>query len=376
MNEQLLVRIFEIVLAAATLGAITIILAAAWYDMRAVAQKNRLRSIATNLSRTIQPHITILVYAHNNTSTINDCLEKIVVNDYEKYKILIVDNASADNTVATVARYKKSHPKLPVTVYSRKKTTDRLVALREAYSVMGKNELILILNATDSVHPTLLKEAVAYFILNKKHSLLILRTFTKFDHHFSTLSRQFIQLTKNILFKARFFRTTAETTKKSYTDLPLMVRSSHFTSDPVPIKSTTSYASSIVIITPFNRPINAKTGIIKTIVKILFTLMILSVMTYFFYTAATLQSDTILALSWLLTVLWLLAITWSDEVMAYKDKLQLTTTVPFMYFMFYISLMIYLRRIAWLGIRARSSPIISVGNVLDAIQLELYSTRY
>ncbi|MDB5186569.1 MAG: hypothetical protein JWM07_41 [Candidatus Saccharibacteria bacterium] len=105
----------------------------------------------------------------------------------------------------------------------------------------------------------------------------------------------------------------------------------------------------------------------------LFTVLLV---TYFFYTAATLQSNTFLTLSWLLVSLWLIAIIWSDNKVALVGKIDLTLAIPFMYFILYVTLLLYILMTIWKAAKNFSLPSIQYRNFLAAIEREAYSTRY
>lgn len=115
------------------------------------------------------------------------------------------------------------------------------------------------------------------------------------------------------------------------------------------------------------------------VIKIIsFTASLVAVLlvTYYFYTAATLQSSTLLTLSWLLVSLWLVAIIWSNENTTRIGKIDLTLAIPFMYFIFYIKLLLYILTTIWKLATNPSSPSAHYHNFLAAIEREAYSTRY
>lgn len=372
MIEKIIVDITEIILIVAVLSGVAIIFAATWYDVRTIKNMARLRALTSNLPKTQQPFVTILIYTHDNASTISECLNGIAANDYKRHKIIVADNASSDRTLQEVATYKRLHPTSHIMVRTRKQPTNRLTALREAYKATRKNELLLILNGTDDVGATVLKEVAGHFLLNRRLSLLSLRISTKFDHRFYTLPVQFIQLTKNIVFKALSVRGMFK--NNSYSS-PVMVRSTIFTSKLTKTPMS-DYVSSIVVTTSNNTQTDGQTSAIKNILTIIITLLPVLIMSYLFYTAATLQSNIMLSLSWLLTVLWLIVVIWSDEAMAFKNKLELLITTPFMYFILYVALIGSLCKVIWRATTTIPSPQFHVRNLRNALQIELYSTRY
>ncbi|MBC7869091.1 hypothetical protein H7X69_02855, partial [Candidatus Saccharibacteria bacterium] len=67
----------------------------------------------------------------------------------------------------------------------------------------------------------------------------------------------------------------------------------------------------------------------------------LFLLAYFFYIAATLQSSSLLILSWLILTIWLLAAVLSDEASKVFEKIRLTFCLPALYFLLYAQLVIY-----------------------------------
>lgn len=102
----------------------------------------------------------------------------------------------------------------------------------------------------------------------------------------------------------------------------------------------------------------------------------ISMLTYSFYTAATLQSNTLLTLSWSVVSLWLVAVVWSDGNLKFSKKSELTFTIPFMYFVFYaLAILQFIVNIGRL-VTAISLPRINVKNIHDAFLSEAYSTKF
>jgi low temperature requirement protein LtrA len=59
------------------------------------------------------------------------------------------------------------------------------------------------------------------------------------------------------------------------------------------------------------------------------------------YLAAMLQSSLLLLIGWLAAALFLLLATWTSEALNNKDKITLSLCAPFIYFLIYLQLIIY-----------------------------------
>jgi glycosyltransferase involved in cell wall biosynthesis len=54
---------------------------------------------------TDMPSVTICIPARNETHALTDCLDKVLASDYEKLEIIVLDDASKDNTSALIKSY-------------------------------------------------------------------------------------------------------------------------------------------------------------------------------------------------------------------------------------------------------------------------------
>jgi glycosyltransferase involved in cell wall biosynthesis len=115
--------------------------------------------------------VVILVYTYNNHTTLLDCLESIRNNSYDNYQIIVIDNASSDQSSRLVATYKRTYPTTPLLLYKRRKVADRLTALQAGYKKAGAAELILVHNANSILPAATIKRSAARFITNERMSL-------------------------------------------------------------------------------------------------------------------------------------------------------------------------------------------------------------
>lgn len=103
----------------------------------------------------------------------------------------------------------------------------------------------------------------------------------------------------------------------------------------------------------------------------------ITILTYFFYTAATLRSSTLLTLSWTGVSLWLVAIVWSSEKISLAKKSGITFAVPFMYFVFYVLSFPRLIRCTIQTVKLATQLLTPrLQQLATEMQLELYSTRF
>jgi hypothetical protein len=150
-------------------------------------------------------------------------------------------------------------------------------------------------------------------------------------------------------------------------DLPAMV------SQPL-MRTKLSYDSTAIYMP--GRSATRYSAAYTTLLSLVGSVLLLSLLTYFFYTAATLKSNVFLILSWTMVSLWLIAIVWSDELVKRSDKLALTFTIPSMYFVLYTLLFVYTATSTWRLIMAIPLPKFDIHSIQTAILLEAYSMRF
>lgn len=376
MNEQLFVDMYEIILLFFTVSGIAIILAASWYDVRAISQKKRLRTIAPSLAKRRQPFVTILLYAHSTAPAIDKCLKSIARSNYKRYEVVIVNDTSTTITPEATSIFKKLHPAISATVQAIRTHTSRLHALQIAHKKARKNDLVFMLDDTDCISHSTLSDAVTYFIAHP--DLDILRTRQRFagDMTMRHLQYHFTDLSTNMIKKAFSRKPT------SYEHLyhpGTMARSSTLAQNATTPVLFPDYSSEAIFTSPVstnNRSLGSPRSKARILLTITGLLTCIYMMTYSFYTAAILQSSTLLSLGWILVSLWLFAVIWSDTTLELPKKWALTFAIPFMYFLFYVQLFIALAKNIWHLLHLISIPPISLGTIRKAIAQEAYSTRF
>jgi glycosyltransferase involved in cell wall biosynthesis len=379
MNERLFIQLCEILLSIAAIGGIAIIFAATLYDLRAITQKKALQLRLNTLDKSRQPTVAIVVYAYNNDSTIVECMNSIGLIDYQNYSVVVINNASTDATRQTILKYKQNHKNFPLRLVSTRKFTDRLLCLRLGHGKVPRSGLTLILSASDTFPPASLKESVAHFLINNTLEVARLRPYNNPESNIALLPHYFTRLSRNMFDKVLSLHTLS---RFNYDDSGIVIRSYLFLENTFPRKALSTYLTAVTF-----KPTSASAlkldckqtspyAHLIDIAKIITSLLIIAMVSYFFYTAAILQSNILLTLSWLAVGLWLVAIIWSDDVMNIKSKIELSVTVPFMYFLIYIYLILNVLHRTGQCLMAIKLPKINFESIHDTIQLELYSTRY
>lgn len=109
-----------------------------------------------------RPLISIVVYAHNQESHITACLQNIAESKYRKVEVLVVDDASKDQTKKLVKIYSNNNPGQKITLYAKRKYCGKLQAVREASKHKAKGEILLVIDAVHRLNETTLQNLVRY----------------------------------------------------------------------------------------------------------------------------------------------------------------------------------------------------------------------
>lgn len=371
MNEKLLLITSEILVGGATIAALAVVLAASWYDLRAIAHTRAL-SVGKKRLKSQKPSILILIYAHNDAAGIVACLQSIKANRYKQYQIMICDNASTDATLQLARAYKRRNKSVPLNIYSKKMQSTRSEILQLAHNKAQKCDLVFIMNANDIIPPTLLGDGVAYFCSDDRLSTLQLRRRADSALNIASLLRQYVNLSLNLFRKGMAQQTTSS---NLYHANPIIIRSSFMRQNNPPDTHFTAYASALIVTTSGDTP-RQQLRIRHALIVLVACACGVGMLSYFFYTAATLRNNTLLTLSWLLVSLWCLAAIWSDEALTVSKKIELAISVPFMYFILYTWMFAGFAKSAWRLITALPFPKITLVDIHTAIMREAYSVRF
>ncbi len=340
MNQQLLIQLSEGMLFFIAGIALIIIFLASMYDLRLVARRKYLREIVATLPKSRQLHVTVLVRAKNNAATIEACLHSISLSNYKNYDIVVVDNVSVDTTKQVMASYKQKHPTLAVTFFGKQKASNQLLALQQGYEKSQKGDVVLVLDATSTIAPTLLGECIARFVADDTLAALRLNEHIKQVQSITLLWLRFMHLSRNVYAKSASLLATGhiKTGESS-----VMYRHLIFTkkrNGTKEIKTPYRYDGSLVV--PMMPAPDLQSAFLSLPTAWWLILSpVLFLLTYFWYVATSLQSSSLLILSWLIIAIWLLTAVLSDEAAKFFEKIGLVFYLPSFYFLLYAHLAVY-----------------------------------
>ncbi len=131
-----------------------------FYDMWQYRRQHRHRS---RKDQDYQPLVTVIMSAHNEEKVLLRSLESIIRSTYKKIQILIMDDASSDETLAIANKFRDEHLQFDMTVGHMETNVGKGKALNHGLANFAKGELVMTLDGDSLLSPTAIEHAVSYF---------------------------------------------------------------------------------------------------------------------------------------------------------------------------------------------------------------------
>lgn len=131
------------------------------YDIRAFHTSAKKRG---NLRRNVL--VSILIPAHNEEATIARCLDSILKSTVRDLEIIVIDDASTDDTVHVIQQYIRSHCDFNrhITLLRRIENGGKANALNYALERGVRGQFVMTLDADSVLHPNAIQRSVEYFL--------------------------------------------------------------------------------------------------------------------------------------------------------------------------------------------------------------------
>lgn len=175
-----------------------------YYD---IWQFRRQARMANRSHHKLRPLVSVLIPAHNEELGIIRCLESVRKNTYRKLEIIVIDDASTDNTRRLVRQYIAEHPKRNIRLMYKRLNGGKAEALNHALRKGATGDLIMALDADSVIHRSSISNAVSYFDNPKVvgvaanvrilDSLSMLGLLQKFEHMVGYRSKKFFSVTNS-----------------------------------------------------------------------------------------------------------------------------------------------------------------------------------
>jgi len=177
------------------------------YDIRAL--KTKYQASKRRRHREV-PLVSVLIPAHNEALTVLRCLESIHKNSYRKLQIIVINDASTDETGTIAQDFAKTHQnsRRDIRVVNKRRNVGKAAALnsvlRRGY-VQG--DLVMTLDADSFIAPDAIEKAVKYFHdpnvagvaanVRIMHQSSILGILQRFEHMIGYRSKKFYDVSNS-----------------------------------------------------------------------------------------------------------------------------------------------------------------------------------
>lgn len=111
----------------------------------------------------LKPKVSIVITTYNNSKYITEAINSVLEQDYENKEIIVIDDASDDNTEELITVLKEKHP----ISYLKKKENQGPGAARNLGIAASKGEYICFLDADDIYLPSNINKKIEIFNYHK-----------------------------------------------------------------------------------------------------------------------------------------------------------------------------------------------------------------
>jgi Glycosyl transferase family 2 len=106
-----------------------------------------------------RPRVSVVVPCYDQARYLPEAVESVLAQTFRSFEIVVVDDGSPDDTAHVARRLQRAHPEARIRLV--RKRNGGLSSARNAGIAFAKGELILPLDADDSIQPTFLERCVA-----------------------------------------------------------------------------------------------------------------------------------------------------------------------------------------------------------------------
>ncbi len=122
---------------------------------------------------TMQPVVSFLIHCHNHARHLTQCVQSILGQNFIDFEILILDDASTDETTQMITALSQSDPRIRL---FRHEASIGQIASYDLAIPEAQGELIWMLTGSDALaSPQALQEFVTHFVLHARIGLLFCR---------------------------------------------------------------------------------------------------------------------------------------------------------------------------------------------------------
>ncbi|HSX44977.1 MAG TPA: glycosyltransferase [Candidatus Saccharimonadales bacterium] len=147
------------------------LIGASIYDMRLIRRQSMRRKHPHRRAYRKRPLVTVLVPAHNEEVVIKRCLDSLLASTYRKFEIVVIDDASIDNTRQIVMQYICAHPSRNISLLNMHVNRGKAGALNHALKRQARGDIIMTLDSDCTIDRYAISRAVRHFIEDEPSAL-------------------------------------------------------------------------------------------------------------------------------------------------------------------------------------------------------------
>src|SRR3989344_1164291 len=289
------------VIGAGIFGAIAAILGSSVYDVAYSLKRRSLALLKPGLGAKKRPLITTIVYSYKQPEQTLECLAGLVKSTYRKIQIIVVDNASKDNTKASVKQFITNHPKKDIKLISKYQHSPLPEAIKTALKA-ARGDLVLILEPNHRVEQKAL----------------------------SLLSNQGKNFRFGIFYRSKSLKNNKMDLRGIYSsDVNL-----YYTAAPSLSKPALNYYRIVTKRTEAGlNPLLESFKLIKLVSKVLILPVFLW---YSAYLALNSKYPDLLVISWGVFTFFMIIAAWAVEQLSLVQKIKYTALAPAMFSLFFV----------------------------------------
>lgn len=136
------------------------LIAANMYD---VASYRRLRRIPKGKFKPVKRKVTVLIPAHNEQASIVRSIKSVLASSYRNIEIIVIDDASTDNTRAIVRSFIKKNRRKNIKLMYKRTNSGKAAALNHALRTARLGDFVMTLDADSQIRPNTIENTVKYF---------------------------------------------------------------------------------------------------------------------------------------------------------------------------------------------------------------------
>lgn len=124
-------------------------------------KKRKLKKNPEEFNLNYKPFVSVMIPAHNEQDVIEKTVENVLLMDYEKFEIILIDDRSEDDTALKLKELEEKYDKVVAMIRDKDAFPGKSAVLNDAMHI-AKGEAMLIFDADARVKPDFLTKLVPY----------------------------------------------------------------------------------------------------------------------------------------------------------------------------------------------------------------------